>query len=160
MPLLNRAAHIDPTVSPSGYWKAQSLFFQIIHLLLQARTLDVHTGEVVRDPVSPGASELVASVCEYLQAHLAERVRVEDIARHLKTGLSTLAHRYRKETGESPLKTLARFRIDFAKSLLLQGFPPKAVASQAGFCDVYHFAKTFKRVEGVPPGAFVAAEGR
>jgi transcriptional regulator GlxA family with amidase domain len=71
--------------------------------------------------------------------------------------VSTLAHRYRQETGEPPMLKLTRLRINLAKGLLLKGQPLKAIAEAAGFSDAFHLSKTFKRLEGAAPKHFLAS---
>ncbi len=56
---------------------------------------------------------------------------------------------------------LAQLRVIEAKALLLQ-LPPKPlelVAEEAGFQSMSTFHAAFKKLEGLPPGAFRAAAG-
>jgi len=68
--------------------------------------------------------------------------------------VSALAHRYRAATGETPMTTVKRARLDLAKGLLAKGYRLKEIASQVGFADEFHLSKTFKQVEGVSPRAY------
>ena len=94
-------------------------------------------------------------MARYLKAHLAERVTLQGIARNAHVSVSTLSHRYRKETGETPITTLMRLRIDHAKVLLQRRLPLKIIADRLGFSDAYHLSKAFKRVTGVSPRGFL-----
>jgi len=76
-----------------------------------------------------------------MRDYLAEPIFVRDIARHLGICASSLAHRYRTEARESPMQSLIFLRIELVKGLLMQGLPLKAIAENAGFCDVYHLSK-------------------
>jgi AraC-like DNA-binding protein len=55
------------------------------------------------------------------------------------------------------MKQLMRLRLAAARNLLLQGHAVKNVTRQLGFCDDAHFSKSFRRLEGVSPSAFVRA---
>lgn len=154
LPLLQRLAHLDAAQTASGFWTAQALFFQVIQLLHTSEAVDAETRRILPSDRPIRDSDFARQVREFLNRHLGDRVTVEQIAHHVGTSVSSLAHRYSVETGEPPMKALARLRVELAKGLILRGFPFKAVAESAGFCDVYHFSKAFKRVQGVSPKAF------
>lgn len=50
---------------------------------------------------------------------------------------------------------LRQLRIELACSLLLTTSQPlKVIAEEVGFCDEYYFSRVFRRLRGLPPGAF------
>lgn len=102
-----------------------------------------------------GSADLVQSVHRYMDEHLAARITLSALAGHLHVSVSSLSHRYRKATGETPMATLARKRIGMAKAMLAKGHRIKAVAETTGFNDSYHLSKVFKRAEGVCPTAYL-----
>lgn len=56
---------------------------------------------------------------------------------------------------ESPYQYLLRLRMELAARLLLEpGSTVKAVASQMGYSDAFHFSRVFKSVHRVPPSRF------
>ncbi len=157
--LLRDAARAGARLGEAGYWKAGAALLSILHLLLRSRPSGPRTRTTGSPDPPAGSPELVFEVREYLLAHLDERVTLGALAEHAHVSVSTLSHRYRAETGETPMATLTRMRLAAAKEMLIRGQRLKNVALQTGFCDEYHFSKTFKRVEGVAPIAWARKRG-
>jgi AraC-like DNA-binding protein len=65
-----------------------------------------------------------------------------------------LLRAFRDETGMPPHAYLNQLRVRLARRLLDSGLPPADVAARAGFADQPHLNRLFKRVVGVPPGAY------
>ncbi|MFH1023839.1 MAG: helix-turn-helix transcriptional regulator [Planctomycetota bacterium] len=154
--LIEQIAQIGQARKENGFWPAQALFFNVLDHLHTSEPIgkDVRRIRTFPTPVPP--SGFVREVNAYLEAHASERVDLAIIARHLHVSISTLAHRYRQETGEPPMSRLIRLRVNRARGLLLGGQPLKAVAAATGFSDAFHLSKTFKRMEGVSPRHFLA----
>jgi AraC-like DNA-binding protein len=72
------------------------------------------------------------------------------------TGLSQFAllRAFRAQTGLPPHAYLNQLRVRRARTLLDQGVTPAQVAMTTGFADQAHLTRHFKRVVGVPPGAY------
>jgi AraC-like DNA-binding protein len=66
---------------------------------------------------------------------------------------------FRAETGMPPHAYLNQLRVRQARVLLDAGVPPAEAAATTGFADQAHLTRHFKRVVGVPPGAFQRARG-
>ena len=92
---------------------------------------------------------------KYLQEHVDKSVSIADLARHMNTSVSTISHKYRELTGESPMKTLANLRINAVKNLFAKGESIKFIAAQTGFYDEFHLSKVFKAATGSSPSAYV-----
>ena len=137
-----------------GFWEAQAFFCRSIHLMLNAEFEAKETyvirnrNNVIRE------SDFVRKVDLFLRSRLTEKVALSQIARHCHTSVSALSHRYKKETGETPIHTLHRMRIDHAKALILRGFPLKAIGYDLGYSDEFHLSKTFKKITGISPREF------
>jgi AraC-like DNA-binding protein len=153
---LARIAVLGMTEREAGYWAAQALFFEIVALLGRTEPVDSPTWRLTAGPPAEYTSDFVQIVRQYLHAHLSDAVTLAEIAEHLGVSPSTLSHRFRAETGEAPMATLQRLRIDLAKVLLARGYPLKEVARQTGFCDAFYLSKVFKRQEGLTPRAYRA----
>ncbi len=103
----------------------------------------------------PGqAPSAVGAVCELLRERLAEPPALAELA--AITGLSQFAllRAFRAQTGLPPHAYLNHLRVRRARSLLDDGLPPADVATLTGFADQAHLTRHFKRVVGVPPGAY------
>lgn len=151
--LLREIASIGRRKGDGGFWQAQAVFARIIDLLCRSRHDRRETYRVPHlDAVGP--SDMVQAVERYLRTHIGDRIRLADLARHAHVSVSTLSHRFRRETGRSPIERLVELRIDHARMLILRGMPLKTIAARLAFTDEFHLSKTFKRIEGVSPRAF------
>ena len=97
-------------------------------------------------------------VFDYVEAHLAEQIRLSDLA--ALAGMSTfqLARRFKDATGFPPYQHVTRRRIERAKQLLCA--PDSSVLDVAiacGFASPSHFARAFHFVTGVTPRSFRGA---
>lgn len=102
----------------------------------------------------PGA---VARARAYLDANAAKGVSLEELA--AVAGLSPfhLLRVFRDTVGVPPHAYQTQARVAQAKMLLGAGVPPAQAAVAAGFVDQSHLTRHFKRLYGVPPGAFLRA---
>ena len=79
---------------------------------------------------------------------LAVNVLAREVGRHP----SWLGTAYRQATGEGPLETAARFRVErAARSLRETNHACAYIAHEAGFCDQSHMNRTFRRLLGRAP---------
>jgi transcriptional regulator GlxA family with amidase domain len=105
-------------------------------------------------------SDLVQKTNAYLSKHLGEPIVLADLAKHLHVSISTLSHRYHEETGETPMSRLMRLRLNQARIMLMGGQKLSAIVEAAGFCDMAHLSRTFKRFEGVSPREYLRTLAR
>ena len=133
------------------FWKVQALFMEIIQLLMSARKTSERKWDIasVNDEIS-----FADEVEVYLRKNIANNVKTSDIARYMKVSESSLNHKFKNDTGISPIARLIEMRIDFVKSLLLKGEKLTTIADMTGFYDEYHLSKTFKKQSGLSPRAF------
>jgi transcriptional regulator GlxA family with amidase domain len=86
---------------------------------------------------------------------LAEPLRVRDLAERAHLSQSHFSALFRQRFGMSPHQYLIHLRIQRAQELLRTTPHSLAyIAEQCGFADVHHLAKTFKRMNGISPGAY------
>jgi AraC family transcriptional regulator len=77
---------------------------------------------------------------------------VNGLAREVGRHPSWLGTAYRKATGEGPMETAARFRVERAARALRETNHSCAyIAHEAGFCDQSHMNRTFRRLLGRAP---------
>jgi len=153
--LLHNMAMIGEKYGASGIWKAQSELYKLIDLLLTCEKQDTGIWQIKTDDTQPVEEDLAYAVRSYLARHIDEPISLPNIAQHVGVSLSTLSHRYREQTGETPLHTHLAMRIEKIKHLLRMGTPLKTIAAQMGFSDIYHVSKTFSHAVGVSPRGFI-----
>ena len=85
----------------------------------------------------------------------------QSVARTLGMSYESFRKKFAHHIGESPGHYQKRRRIEHACAAIYQGTHSfKALADELGFCDVFHFSKTFRQVVGETPSAFrVKARG-
>lgn len=91
----------------------------------------------------------------YIDAKLAEPIRVSDLAALLELSESHFSRAFRCTFGTSAHEYLTRRRIEVAQSLMLQSRDPLcAIALRCGLCDQSHFSRVFRRIVGESPYAW------
>ena len=125
-------------------------------LRAHARPVPQAAGQRAAPCRAPGA---VAAARELLAGRLADPPSLGDLAQ--ATGMTPFAllRAFRCETGLPPHAYLNQLRVRLARQLLDGGLAPAAVAAEAGFADQAHLTRHFKRVVGVPPGAYQRERG-
>lgn len=78
---------------------------------------------------------------------------VDALAQAAAMSRSSFATRFQEMVGASPLQFIREWRMRRAQMLLREGKSVAAVAALVGYDSEVAFAKTFKRVIGVGPGA-------
>ena len=96
----------------------------------------------------------VRTVRDLLADRLADPPSLDDLARQCGMSSFALVRAFRAETGLPPHAYVNHLRVRLARRLLDGGLAPADVAVRAGFADQAHLTRHFKRVVGVPPGAY------
>ena len=90
---------------------------------------------------------------DYIDAHLAAPLSLEDLARVIGLGPWTLSRQLRQAVGCSPYRFVIDRRIARARELVLAGnLPLKEIAAATGFSDQAHLTRTMRARLGVTPG--------
>jgi AraC-like DNA-binding protein len=100
------------------------------------------------------APGLVGVVCDLLTERLADPPSLAELAAVTEVSQFALLRAFRCETGLPPHAYLNQQRVRQARLLLDRGMSPANVAVATGFADQAHLTRHFKRVVGVPPGAY------
>jgi len=105
------------------------------------------------------AGSVLRRIRAYIDAHIGERISLDDLARQAGVSRFHFARQFRLSTGESPMGYLRRMRIERSKSILQSRETTIAeVAATLGFSDQSHFTRTFGRLVGVSPGSFARSD--
>jgi AraC-like DNA-binding protein len=130
--------------------------------LAASSLLRVAYGRLLRAHALPGADRrrssasrhAVAAARETLHDRAAEPPTLEELAASVGMSPFALLRAFRAELGLPPHAYLNQLRVREAKRLLDSDQPPADVAALVGFADQAHLSRHFKRVYGVPPGAY------
>lgn len=123
-------------------------------LLLLLSALLADTQPVARE-IPPYYKEMDA-VCDFMSAHYAQRIYLDQLCRFVGLSKSTLLRAFPRAKGVTPYRYLTSIRISRAKVLLEQGASVLDAAMQTGFSDQSHFTGCFSRLIGLTPGAYRA----
>ena len=97
----------------------------------------------------------LASVQDYIDAHLGADIAHADLAGLLALPIDTFARQFRATTGLSPYAYVIKRRIEQAELLLRERtMPISEIALALGFSSQSHFTTTFRRVMGTTPQVY------
>jgi AraC family transcriptional regulator len=99
-------------------------------------------------------------VHDHIVAHLADDIRIADLAAVASLSVGHFYRAYRASTNKSPLTAVQEQRVVAATRLLQDGMPVAEVARRVGFASPSHFARVFRRLTGVKPSEAAALRRR
>lgn len=111
-------------------------------------------GEDRRGNRSDGA---IRRVIQYIERHLDAPIRLSELSEEAGLSLSGLKHRFREETGRTPLEYINARKIECAKDRLLSGKSVTHTALDLGFSSSDYFSVVFKKYTRLTPTEFIRA---
>lgn len=99
----------------------------------------------------------VAKARELLNARYADRITLDELATAAGLSKFHLVRSFTQECGLAPHAYQNLRRVVDAKLRIERGESIKEAATSTGFADQAHFSRVFKRIVGVPPGAWSKA---
>jgi AraC family transcriptional regulator, arabinose operon regulatory protein len=98
------------------------------------------------------AEERVAASAAWMKEHLAQPVRLNELAAMAGVSVPHYSMLFRRQTGFAPIDWLIRLRVQRACQLLDTTRATVAeIGADVGFADPYYFTRCFRRVMGLPP---------
>jgi AraC-like DNA-binding protein len=126
---------------------------QLIELLVfLARTYAEHRG---LSPSDPGAAAFTGSL-QYLDDNFYRPVKIEDLADLANMSYRNYTDQFKRRTGKTVTQYLTERRVEYAKRLMLETDDILFASAEAGFGDLTHFYRVFKKLAGVTPKQFIA----
>ena len=104
---------------------------------------------------TPQLSEAFLASIAYLDDHFPETIRVEHLAEQAGMSYRAYTDRFRQYKGMTVTQYVNHRRIEFAKRRLLERGDILSSALEAGFGDLSHFYRIFRRLVGDTPQAFL-----
>jgi AraC-like DNA-binding protein len=154
----DQAVHADAprarrvTALLDALWRADEplAFDGVLLMLLQEFRSQARIAGAMRRERQPR----FARVVDYLHAHLAERITLEELA--AEAGLSPFhfLRCFRAEHHATPQQVLMALRLFEAKRRLAADEPPALVAAAVGLSDQAHLTRAFARRYGVTPARY------
>jgi AraC-like DNA-binding protein len=103
--------------------------------------------------------DLLRRLRPVLEERHAERLTLDDLSAPLGLSPFQLIRLFRRTTGLTPHAYLTQIRLRAALSHLRAGLPIAETAVAAGFFDQSALNRHFRRIYGITPRQFVAAQG-
>ncbi len=122
---------------------------------LQYRMLLDYTERVERLCHGKTPSKLVIDVANYVQHHLSDAIKTEDIAKALYMSRPYLSKKFKEDVGENITDFILKEKTEEAKRLLRYSDKPlTAIGSYLGFSSASHFSRVFKTYVGTSPSDY------
>ena len=102
---------------------------------------------------TPGDELTVRNILEYIDLHMDEGLKVEDLAVRCSMSYSHFARCFKEMYGRSCKEYLEMLRVGKAEELLkFTDMPLYDISQELGYSDQSHFIRSFKKLRGVTPG--------
>ena len=99
--------------------------------------------------------ETIESLSGYIQRHLRENLRVEELAERCSMSYPWFAKRFRQIYGVNCKDFIEQIRVDqVEKFLLFTEMDLESISEETGYADCSHMIKNFKRIKGITPGQY------
>lgn len=135
--------------------------FPVLHneiavLLLRALSLHLHDDNAalhaLKAPTAVSERLDLERIDSWIDRHLADEIRVDDLARQCALSPGHFHHCFRLATGVTPQAYVQRRRLAHAQALVERGdLPLGQVGIQVGFRDQGSFSRAYRRQFGNPP---------
>ncbi|MGN2434303.1 AraC family transcriptional regulator N-terminal domain-containing protein [Pseudomonas syringae] len=104
--------------------------------------------------VGDSQTQRVTRAVNWLNAHYAEPLRIDELARVANLGNSTLHHRFKALTAMSPLQYQKQLRLQEARRLMInEGLDVSSACYRVGYESPSQFSREYSRQFGCPPSA-------
>ncbi len=88
-----------------------------------------------------GAERYVRYLEEWMEAHLSERIGIEDLARAVRLAPRSVQYAFRRYRGCTPMQALLARRLERARMELLMAGPVSTVTEVATLCGFLHLSR-------------------
>ena len=136
----------------------------LIYLLITglARFWLTNFGSLMRNP--PEERDPILDIPAYIEQHISEPLRVEDLAKRCSLSYPWFAKRFHEFFGLSCKQFIEHIRTETVEQYLVYSdLDLSEISSRTGYTDSSHMVKDFRRMTGMTPGQFrsvMKAQGR
>jgi len=137
---------------------ALTIFGEILAAAQRGNAGGVLDPWIVTTPVAAISVDetLLAQIDRSVTSRIRNVPTLDELAEELSMSVSSLAHRFKAETGLSVMERVRWLRIREARTLLTRrGASVKSVARALKFSSPFHFSKLFHEITGVRANAYI-----
>ena len=104
-----------------------------------------------RERTAQGRKNLLEQITVYVQANLAEKITLKQIADQFSVSVSTVTQLFQRKAETTFHGFVTRCRMEKARTLILQGLPLESIGKEIGYQDHSTFYRAFRQTFGVSP---------
>lgn len=159
----------DKSLLPLIYKCTKDQFKKILEIckIWQSRSWDSYTVcrialmqiycDIIKHTVKADETDdFISKAVSYIHKNFRSNFSGKEISEHCSVSLSYLRSSFLKQTGRTIVEYRDSLRIAAAKEMLVSKyFTITEIASELGYCDVYHFSKIFKHYVGISPNSWI-----
>lgn len=136
-----------------GEPRAQAVMAPLLKREIMFRLLVGEQGQRLRQIAThEGQAQRITHALQWLQAHFAEPLRIDRLARVVKMSASALHHHFKSVTAMSPLQYQKALRLREARRLMLaEGLDAAEASFRVGYESPTQFSREYRRYFGAPP---------
>lgn len=97
----------------------------------------------------------IESALNYIMDMFTQEITLEELADHCNLSVSQFKQKFKSQVGVSPRCYINQQKVEYAKSLLLEGKSKTDIAMQLGFSSSSYFAAVFKKFTSCTPSGYV-----
>jgi AraC-like DNA-binding protein len=128
---------------------------QLIELLIFV--MRVYAEQKKLSPTDPSAAAFAGSL-HYLDDNFFRPIKVEELASLANMSYRSYTEQFKRRTGRTVTQYLTERRVEYAKRLMLETDDILFAAVEAGFGDLTHFYRVFKKFARSTPKQFIASQ--
>ncbi len=131
----------------------------ILHAGLIDLLVHLLRGEPARKKASVSREQALDGTLDYIEEYFHTPIRVKDLAEMCGISSRRYSDLFKQRTGKTVVEYLSERRVAYAQERLRETGQIMYAAVAAGFSDVTHFYRVFKRIAGMTPGEYVEQLG-
>ncbi|MCA9230991.1 MAG: helix-turn-helix transcriptional regulator [Planctomycetales bacterium] len=131
----------------------------ILHAGLIDLLVHLLRGEPARKTASLSREQALSGTLDYIEDYFHTPIRVKDLAEMCGISSRRYSDLFKQRTGRTIVEYLSERRVAYAQDRLRETGQIMYAAVAAGFSDVTHFYRVFKRITGMTPGEYIEKLG-
>ncbi|NGZ75009.1 AraC family transcriptional regulator [Saccharibacillus alkalitolerans] len=113
------------------------------------------SGRTGRGSGDAGSDSVVYPLLLHLSDRFREPIGVRDAAKFCCVTPTYFCHVFKRSTGRTLTEYVNMLRVQEAEALLRRGdMPVQEIARTVGYADPGYFGRVFRKIKGMPPGAY------